>query len=231
MTIFLEDFIPLLASNNLFRCFSAEELSVLFQTDQYRIELYSKNAVIHFQNEKCTSLDIVLNGTVMIQKIDAGGDMLALCDFEAGDSIGENLLFSCNNIYPMTMTAKCDTQIIHIKKDIVLSLCGSNSDFLKNFLQSVSDKTLILAGKIKVLSMKTIRQCIAEFLLLEYHTQKSATIRLNTTKKELAEKLGVQRPSLSRELNKMRNENLIAFDAKNITIKNMEALKRLHTEG
>lgn len=212
-------------SNDMFQCFSAEDLSALFQADKYHIEYYYKNAVIHFQDEKCASLDVVLHGSVMIQSIDTSGDMLALCDFKAGDSIGENLLFSHNNIYPMTMIAKYDTNIIHIKKDFVLSLCQNNSDFLKNFLQSVSDKTLILAGKIKVLSMKTIRQCIAEFLLCEYHMQKNLTIQLNTSKKELAEKLGIQRPSLSRELKKMRDENLIDFDVKSITIRDLETLK------
>ena len=55
-------------------------------------------------------------------------------------------------------------------------------------------------GKIKTLALKTIRQSLEELLLYEYHAQKSTTIDLNMTKKELAEKTGVQRPSLSREL-------------------------------
>ena len=37
-------------------------------------------------------------------------------------------------------------------------------------------------GKIKTLALKTIRQCIVEFLLYEYHAQKSTTIDLNMTK-------------------------------------------------
>lgn len=226
----MEDLIPMLASADLFRCFSTEELLMLFKKEHYHVKRYAKNAVIHFQNEKCVSLDIVLRGTVLIQKIDSDGDMLTLCSFMAGDSIGENLLFSRNNLYPMTMTAKCDTDILRADRTLILSLCQSNSGFLENFLQSISDKTLILAGKIKLLSMKTIRQCIVEFLLYECQIQKSTTIQLEVSKKELAEKLGVQRPSLSRELKKMRNENLIAFDAKSITIRDMEALKRLHTE-
>ena len=42
------------------------------------------------------------------------------------------------------------------------------------------------------------------------------------TKKDLAEKFGVQRSSLSRELNKMRKEGLIEYDAYSITIINLE---------
>ncbi|NCB43156.1 MAG: hypothetical protein EOM59_11120 [Clostridia bacterium] len=43
-------------------------------------------------------------------------------------------------------------------------------------------------------------------------------IRLEITKKALAEKIGVQRTSLSRELAKMRDEGQINFGAKSIEI-------------
>ena len=38
------------------------------------------------------------------------------------------------------------------------------------------------------------------------------------TKKVLADKIGVQRTSLSRELSKMKNDGLIDFDSESITI-------------
>ena len=129
----------------------------------------------------------------------------------------------------MTMTAKSETVILQIDRELILTLCQSNENFLKSFLQSMSDKTLILASKIKTLSMKTIRQSIIEFLLYECHVQKSMRIGLDITKKELAEKLGIQRPSLSREFAKMRRDGLIFFDAKSITILNVDALKNLQS--
>lgn len=145
--------------------------------------------------------------------------------------MGENLLFSHRNFYPMTITAKCDTEILQIKRELIMKLCQENMKFLNGFLQSASDKTLILMGKIKTLALKTIRQCIIEFLLYEYHVQKSTTIKLNMTKKELAEKIGVQRPSLSRELNKMRKDGLIIYDPKQITITDVDLLNKLHIDS
>jgi len=47
-------------------------------------------------------------------------------------------------------------------------------------------------------------------------------IRLHYSKKELAERLGVQRSSLGRELNKMRREGLLEYDARTITLKNLK---------
>jgi len=84
------------------------------------------------------------------------------------------------------------------------------------------NNTLILTDKIKTLSLKSIRQCIIDFLMYESYVQKSNVIKLEVTKKDLAEKFGVQRSSLSRELNKMRKEGLIEYDAYSITIINLE---------
>jgi DNA-binding transcriptional regulator LsrR (DeoR family) len=56
--------------------------------------------------------------------------------------------------------------------------------------------------------------------LLEYESKRQNTnyIKLNMTKKALAEKIGVQRTSLSRELAKMRKDGLIVFDRTSITL-------------
>lgn len=226
----MEKFITLLANIDLFKCFSANELDTLFTNDYYKIQEYAKNSVIYFQNEKCESMDVILNGTVLVQKIDSAGDLLTICNFSNGDIFGGNLLFSHKNVYPMTILAKSNSTIIHVKKDLIFKLCQNNIIFLNNFLQSISDKTLILTDKIKSLTLKTIRQCIIEFLLYEHYIQQNTTIRLDMSKKELSEKIGVQRPSLSRELNKMRKDGLISYDSKFINIKNIDLIKKLHVD-
>jgi len=58
--------------------------------------------------------------------------------------------------------------------------------------------------------------------MYESYVQKSNIIKIEVTKKDLAEKFGVQRSSLSRELNKMRKDGLIEYDAYSITIVNLD---------
>ncbi len=215
----------------MFGCFGASEIDDLFANDQYKIKRYTKNSVVYLQNERCKSLDIILEGEVFVQKIDAEGNTLTIYNFVSGDVIGENLLFSNRNNYPMTIIAKYNSTILHVKKELILRLCQENIEFLNNFLQSISDKTLILTDRINALTLKSIRQSIAEFLIQEYNLQKNLKIKLSMTKKELAEKMGIQRPSLSRELNKMRRDGLITFDSKYITINNIEQLSKIHVES
>lgn len=225
----MKNIIGLLQNINMFKCFEPKELINNFQ-NHYSIKEYRKDSIIYFQNEKCKSMDIILDGLITIQKIDSEGNVLSINDFTKGEVIGENLLFSVDNKYPSTILAKDDVKILHVDKMLILKLCQNNECFLINFLQSLSDKTLFLTNKITS-SMKTLRQCIIEFLLLEYHVQNSNKIKLMMTKKDLADKFGVQRTSLSRELNKMRQDGLIDFDNKHILIKDIELLNELCIES
>ncbi len=227
----MRKYISLLQSTDLFYGFSSAELDDLLSDPLCKFNEYPKGTMIYSQNEKCKSLDIVLIGVLSVQKIDSNGNILTISDFIAGDIVGGNLLFSPKNFYPMTVIAKSDLAILHIDKECILALCQGSQTFLVRFLQSISDKTLFLTDRIKSLTMKTIRQYIIEFLLGEYYLQNSATIKMPMSKKELAERFGIQRPSLSRELNKMRRDGLIIFDAHSITIRDVALLSslRVHT--
>ncbi len=216
------DFISVLENTELFKDISMSTINHLFVQDSFNIKTYKKNSVIYFQNEKCVTFDIVLKGIVSVQSTDEKGNYISISDFTIGSELGGNLLFSHKNFYPMMVLAKTEVTLIHLKKDLVLSLCQSNTTFLSKFLHSISDKTLILTDKIKTLSLKSIRQCIIDFLMYESYVQKSNIIKLEVTKKDLAEKFGVQRSSLSRKLNKMRKDGLIEYDAFSITIVNLD---------
>jgi CRP-like cAMP-binding protein len=65
---------------------------------------------------------------------------------------------------------------------------------------------------------RTIRQSIMTYLRRQSQLQKRQRIRLTLSKKALAEMFGISRTSLSRELGRMRDEGLIDFDQKTITI-------------
>ena len=112
--------------------------------------------------------------------------------------------------------------VLHIYKALILKLCSGNSCFMVELLREISDRTLVLTDKINAISLKTIRQRIIDFLVFEYHLQKNMVIKLNISKKDLAERFGVQRTSLSRELNKMRKDGIIDFKADSISIKNLD---------
>ncbi|NLF36535.1 MAG: winged helix-turn-helix domain-containing protein [Clostridiaceae bacterium] len=93
---------------------------------------------------------------------------------------------------------------------------------MKAYLENISDNAFILGDRIRGYVKTTLRQILTNYLKKQSNIQKSNTIKLNMTKKELALLLGVQRTSLSRELAKMRNDKLITFNKNEIKIINFE---------
>ena len=222
----IKELSELIKLNPLFRNITPEEIEQLFSSDNYRIDKYTKNSIIYFQNEKCSSLDMLLSGTVVVQSINKDGNVLTISEFAKGDIIGLNLLFSQKCNYPMTIISKSDSIILHMKKEIIIELSMRKKDFLLMVLQYLSDRSVLLTDKIKLISGKSIRQLILDFLTYEYHIQGNSKIKLIKTKKELAEKFGIQRTSLSRELQKMREEGMIDYDRDHIFIKDVAILSK-----
>ncbi len=177
-----------------------------------------KNAIIYLKGEKCSSLDAIVTGIVSVQTFKLSGDIMTIANFTRGDTIGSNLLFYSNHTFPMTVIAKTDVLIISFTKDAILDLCSICPLFLERFLAEISHKAIVLMKKIDTIALKSIRERIMEFLRVEQKRQNSHTIVLPFSKKEWAEVLAIQRPSLSRELAKMRKEGIIQFKGRIIAI-------------
>lgn len=217
-----DQYFEVLAELDLFKNFSRDELKARLDASGYEVKRYEKDQIIHLENEVCQSLDIILEGKVAVQKIDEEGNVLTINIFAAPEIIGAHLIFSTRNIYPMTVLADSEVVILRLNRELIVELGQSDPDFMVDLLQIISDRIMILADKIRTISHKTIREQITAFLTYEFYLQKSRVLKLNYTKKELAERLGVQRTSLSRELNKMRRDGLIEYDARTIILKGLD---------
>lgn len=212
------NYIDFLMVLSLFDGLKKERLSSLLEKEAF-IESFTKGKLIYLQNEKADTMDIILDGEIIVQNIDENGNVLSIVSLAKGDMLGGNLIFSNRNEYPMTLIAKTDTKLLRMKKDMILNLCQMDKRFLVNLLQLLSDKALVLTNKIHSLARKTIREKVMEFLILETKIQESKTISLSMSKKELADRFGIERPSLQRELKKMQDEGLIYYDAKTMSLR------------
>lgn len=210
--------INLLKNTTLLKTLPEEEILVNLRNGGFRVVSFGKNSVIHFDGETCSKLEIILSGRVVIERISKDGNLFTISKFHSDDILGGNLLFSKNPYYPMTVSTQLPTDLLEINKETLFALLSCYPRFLHTYLELISDNAFVLGNKIKHYANKTIRESIISFLKYESKKQNSNYIKLNITKKALAEKIGVRRTSLSRELAKMRNDRLILFDRDSITI-------------
>lgn len=208
----------LLSNIILLQELNPKDIKDYLRQGRFKLISYRKNTVIHFEGDPCNKLEIILSGKVVVERLDESGGLLTIAEFLGNDMLGGNLLFSKNPSFPMTITTKQPSVILEIEKELLFDLFCKNPSFLRIYLEYVSDRTSILSYKIKNHVNKTIRESLMSFLAHESKLQNSKKIMLNMTKKELADKIGVARTSLSRELAKMQKDGLIKFDLESITI-------------
>lgn len=207
-----------LSNSHLINQLNKKDINKYIAIGSFKLVKYKKNSVVHFEGDLCNKLEVILAGKVVVEHFDETGRLNTVMEFGVDKLLGCNLIFSENPHFPATVATKEPSVILEIKKELLLELL-KNTSFLLIFLRSMSHHTSMLFNVINLNGRKTIRESIMNFLKYERKKQNSNYILLNTTKKALADQIGVQRTSLSRELANMRDDGLITFDSKSITIK------------
>lgn len=213
----------------MFRKKSEEEILNLFNDTNYIIKNFSKNDIIAMEGDICTSIGLILEGTIDIKRT-LGSKVIHVSSFSKGHIFGEVIAFSDINLYPATVIASSNSKIMFISKDNFIKFCTSHEDFLSMFLNDLTNKIFVLNKSITNLTFSSIRQKICNYLLVEYKSQKSKNIKLKMTKEKLAESLGITRPSLSRELINMKDLGLIDYSRSHIKILDLEEIENTLVE-
>lgn len=212
-----------LSSSPLFKGISSEGIEELIAAVPHQIKNYSGESYIASRNDECRNLMIVLKGSVRGEMLDYSGKVLKVEDIFAPRPIAAAFLFGQNNRFPVDVIANSDVSILVLPKETVLQLFHSNDIFLKNYLNSISNRAQFLSQRIWFLSFKTIKGKLAQYILhLLKDDMKSVLFPLS--QKELAEFFGVARPSLARALGDLEKEGIIDVNRREIHIKNKNRL-------
>ena len=196
---------------------SVTDIELLVSQGQIKIKKYAKGETLYNQGSLCNSLDIVVTGSLTAYSLTESGSSTIMFEFKKDSIIGANLLFATNNIYPLNIYCSSECKLIHIEKTAVEILLH-NYDFVMSYVKSLSQNSIGLNQKIAMFSRKTLRQNIIEYLIQQSIAQHSQTVHLPLSKKEFADYLGVQRPSLFREMKKMQLDGIISIDNRKITV-------------
>lgn len=220
-----------LRKSTLFRGINDEELSSLLHCLNPKILSYKKNDYIAITGDKFDSIGILLKGEASIIKENASGNLTIVTILKPGDMFGEVLVFSDQSFWHSTIQALKDCQVMFLKRDKIIgecrNVCSWHRMLIQNMLRIISEKALILNRKVEYLTIGSIREKISKFLLEQFKVTGKTTFTLPMNRKELADFLNVSRPSLSREMSRMRDEGIIDFHMATVKIIDLEKLKKL----
>ncbi len=171
---------------------------------------------------------MLLEGAVAVCRDSISGKRIMITTIsQSGDLFGEVYLFLDKNEYDYYAMAVDRASVLQIPKTFLYEncskRCGHHVLLIRNMLSILAYKAYYLNQKLQLMSSGSLRQKIAKVLF--DHASSDGTVKLQMKREELADFLSVARPSLSRELMKMREDGLLALEGKKIRITDMDGLE------
>ncbi|MGF7142031.1 CRP-like cAMP-binding protein [Anaerotaenia torta] len=199
----------------LFAQLPSDKLKRLISDHQLYLKNHSKGTTVYNQKDQCKTFDIVISGSLVAYSLLESGSAMTMFEFSKGHMLGANLLFGDTHTYPFTIYCLSDAQLLHITKEAVSNFLH-DYNFTMQFIGMLSLNSQKLNRKITMATQRTLKENLLEYLRQQSIIQHSNVIVLPISKKQLADYLGVQRPSLFRELKNLKEEGII--DISNRTI-------------
>ncbi len=179
-------------------------LNLLKQNEKEKISYLNlkQNQTLFHEGEECKSIFIIIEGQITILNYSLNGNEEIISILNKNDVFGNALIFSNNNYYLGEIIATKPTKLAIINKNELISLLQNNKSFLECYINLIAEKTIKFTIKTKLLSHKNIRSRILYYLEINnYSIKKNISF--------LAKELVLPRPSVSREISKMINEDII----------------------
>lgn len=195
----------------IFKDFTIDEIIEVFSVISYYEKEYKKNDIIIAENTKIEYFGIITDGRITVSNFDYFGNRNILNVFEKGDSFAEALV-SLEMQIPHEIVSLSNSSIIWIEYKS-LSKSQYYQKIINNLLTIISTKNLILNKKLHILSKRTTREKILEYLSNQKKLLSlDSNFEINLNRNEMADYLALDRSNLSRELGKLKKEGIIDFE-------------------
>ena len=175
----------------------------------------ARKEIVLKQDTYCNHLYVLLKGELEVNIVDVAGNLVKVEDIRAPRAFATPHLFGDKNLLPATFTASEDSVLLMATRTSVFKLISSVPDLLHRFL--------CVTGNCNKCTVTRLRSRLVYYFM--EHKISPDTALLEHNQVQLAEYLGVTRPALSKEINKMMKEGVISINKKVVTLEDMAALK------
>lgn len=194
-----------------------------------RIKTFKKKESIFSEGNSPIYLYFLVKGKIKNYKSHEYGKELITTLYKEGDFFGYTALLE-DQPYAETAEAMEDSEVCLIPKEDFFSLMYNNMNVMKTFVKMLSDNIVEKENQLVNLAYSSVRKRVAEALVLlqnRYDNEKGKNFSISISREDLANIVGTATESLIRTLSDFKEEKLLEVKGSNITIINLEKLKKL----
>jgi CRP-like cAMP-binding protein len=212
----MDKYIDVLKQASLFLDLSGEEIKDLLRCVKAKRSGYYKDGLIIEEGAAVYDFGVLLSGRARAIKWDSDDRVFIVTFIETGGEMGVLLAASHNHISSVSVQALTDAEVLHIPFEGILSRCDAcckkHTILLRNYIDIVAGKGLMLHERISCLLRPTVRDKILTYLRQISGKQQRTAFTIPMSRNAMAEYLNTERSALSRELSGMKKDGLIDYD-------------------
>jgi len=217
----------MLLNSPLFKGLTSGELDALMQNIHHQIRQFRSGELLAQAGEDVDKAILLLQGRLQGEMVDFAGNSLKIEELDPPQMVAAAFLFGPQNKFPVFLSAKTDGRIMVILKKDFTRMLSLEPRVMVNYLNIVSAKAQFLSGKITFLSLKTIREKIAFYLLQRAKQTPNMQVNIDQTQTALADLFGVTRPSLTRSVLEMEKQGILEWSKEKVFIKDLRMLNQI----
>ncbi len=202
-----------LARSEFFGSLSPEHRRRLAELCRFR-DLDRHETIFH-EGDRGTSLYVCLTGSVRVYKSAASGQEAVLKVIGPGEIFAETILFEIDR-YPATAVAMEKSRVAVLQKPRFLELL-EDAGFRADFISCLMGKLRHLADQVRLLTVSDVETRLFRFLGDRYAGQ--SEFRTVLSKKDVAAAIGTTPETLSRILQRLRDQGRLIWEGRRIRIR------------
>lgn len=194
------------------------DVSLLWSENADSIRHLGQGEILFWEGDRCQWIGRVISGRISIRSLHPDGEEYLIQTIDPNQFFGDVITFADAPCYLGQVIAEEATTVAFFSPMRFMTVLKTIDGLLEDYLKAVSHKTYELKQELKLRSVPGLRERILFFLRSEALRQGKKTIDVGVSRETWALRLGVARPSLSRELSSLQKDGVLFIRGKQIRI-------------
>lgn len=180
------------------------------------------------QGQPATEFFLVLSGELKLATTSSMGQEKTLHIIHAGQTFAEVLMFLERPHYPAGITALANSHLLAFPNHVYMSVLRNSTEACFSLLGEYAMRNRGLVGEIEALTLYNASFRVIQYLLKEIpsHQISAMSVQLRAPKNVIASRLAITPETLSRILSKLKRDGIIAVSDKQITLLDLEWMRK-----
>jgi CRP-like cAMP-binding protein len=201
----------------LFNGLTESEIIDLMHKVRYRVVRCCKGEFHAIEGSVCQYADIIIQGEMVASMMGPSGRIIRVADHQSGKLLAPAFFFASDNQYPVTVEATTDTTVFRLMPADLEKILSHDPRLMMNYIKILSNVVSHLTKKVRMLSM-SVREKVILYLEEQIRLQQSKDVLLPFSRQELADHFGIQKYSLQRCLNELKQEGAILVEGRHVKV-------------